>query len=53
VAAGPTFFRGRVAAVASDGSTVCFAHHDRARVNMTAAQDWIRQTISGVLGVQP
>jgi hypothetical protein len=46
----PTFFRGRVVAVASDGGTVCFSRDDRARVDTTAAQQWIRETINDVLG---
>ncbi len=55
----PTFFndrplagrsRERVVAVASDGGNVCFSRDDRARVDTTAAQDWIRQTIADVLG---
>ena len=47
----PTFFRARVVAVASDGGD-CFEHDYRARVDTTAAQDWIRQTIEDVLGLQ-
>ena len=55
----PTFFndhpltgrsRERVVAVASDGGNVCYSRDDRARVDTTAAQDWIRQTIAAVLG---
>jgi hypothetical protein len=50
----PTFFKGRVVAVASDGgTTVCYSRDDRARVDTIAAQDWIRQTITDVLGSQP
>ena len=45
----PTFFSARVVAVASDGGD-CFEHDYRARVDTTAAQDWIRQTIADVLG---
>ncbi len=45
----PTFFRTRIVAVASDGGD-CFERDDRARVDTTAAQDWIRQTIADVLG---
>jgi hypothetical protein len=57
----PTFFNDRplagrsherVVAVASDGGNVCFSRDDRARVDTTAAQDWIRQTIADVLGLQ-
>jgi Trypsin len=48
----PTFFRARVVAVASDGGFVCYERDDRARVDTTAAQDWIRQTIADVLGPQ-
>ena len=44
----PTFFRTRIVAVASDGGD-CFERDDRARVDTTAAQDWIRQTIADVL----
>jgi hypothetical protein len=47
----PTFFGARVVAVASDGGD-CFEHDYRARVDTTAAQDWIRQTIADVLGLQ-
>jgi hypothetical protein len=49
----PTFFGGRVVAVASDGGNVCFSRDDRARVDTKAAQDWIRQTIADVLGSAP
>jgi hypothetical protein len=54
----PTFFndrplagrsRERVVAVASDGGHVCYSRDDRARVDTTAAQDWIRETIAEVL----
>jgi hypothetical protein len=57
----PTFFneypfagrsRERVVAVASDGSNVgeaCFTRDDRARVDTSEAQDWIRQTIADVV----
>jgi hypothetical protein len=54
----PTFFndrplagrsRERVVAVASDGGNVCYSRDDRARVDTTAAQDWIRETIAEVL----
>jgi hypothetical protein len=54
----PTFFndrplagraRERVVAVASDGGLVCYTRDDRARVDTTAAQDWIRETIAEVL----
>ena len=54
----PTFFydwslagrsRRRVVAVASDGGDVCFSRDDRARVDTTAAQDWIQKTIADVL----
>ena len=58
----PTFFNDRplagrsherVVAVASDGGTsVCYSRDDRARVDTTAAQDWIHQTIAAVLGEQ-
>ena len=57
----PTFFndrplagrsRERVVAVASDGGNVCYSRDDRARVDTTAAQDWIHQTIAAVLGAQ-
>jgi hypothetical protein len=57
----PTFFNDRplagrsherVVAVASDGGTRCYSRDDRARVDTTAAQDWIRQTIADVLGLQ-
>jgi hypothetical protein len=48
----PTFFRARIVAVASDGDFVCYSRDDRARVDTTAAQDWIRQTIADVLGQQ-
>ena len=57
----PTFFndsplagrsRERVVAVASDGGDECFSRDDRARVDTTAAQEWIRQTIADVLGPQ-
>ena len=41
--------RERVVAVASDGGD-CYEHDYRARVDTTAAQDWIRQTIADVLG---
>ena len=54
----PTFLRQslagsheRVVAVASDGGD-CYEHDYRARVDTTAAQDWIRQTIADVLGLQ-
>jgi hypothetical protein len=56
----PTFFNDRplagrsherVVAVASDGGD-CYEHDYRARVDTTAAQDWIRQTIADVLGLQ-
>ena len=47
----PTFFSARVVAVASDGGD-CYEHDYRARVDTTAAQDWIRQTIADVLGLQ-
>ena len=47
----PTFFGARVVAVASDGGD-CYEHDYRARVDTTAAQDWIRQTIADVLGLQ-
>ena len=47
----PTFFSARVVAVASDGGD-CYERDDRARVDTTAAQDWIRQTIADVLGLQ-
>jgi hypothetical protein len=47
----PTFFRARVVAVASDGGD-CYERDDRARVDTTAAQDWIRQTVADVLGSQ-
>ena len=47
----PTFFRARVVAVASDGGD-CYEHDYRARVDTTAAQDWIDQTIADVLGRQ-
>ena len=47
----PTFFSARVVAVASDGGD-CYDRDDRARVDTTAAQDWIRQTIADVLGPQ-
>ena len=46
----PTFFSARVVAVASDGGD-CYEHDYRARVDTTAAQDWIRQTIADVLGL--
>ena len=46
----PTFFRARIVAVASDGDFVCYSRDDRARVDTTAAQDWIRQTIDAVIG---
>ena len=42
----------RVVAVASDGGNVCYSRDDRARVDTTAARDWIRQTIADVLGPQ-
>jgi len=45
----PTFFSARLVAVASDGGD-CYEHDYRARVDTTAAQDWIRQTIANVLG---
>lgn len=54
----PTFFndrpfagrsRERLVAVASDGGNVCYSRDDRARVDTTAAQDWIRETIAEVL----
>jgi hypothetical protein len=58
----PTFFNDRplagrshesIVAVASDGGTsVCYSRDDRARVDTTAAQGWIRQTIADVLGPQ-
>ena len=58
----PTFFndhplggrsRERVVAVASHGgSNVCYLRDDRARVDTTAAQDWIHETIAAVLGEQ-
>jgi len=49
----PTFFQGRIVAVASDGGTsVCYSRDDRARVDTAAAQEWIRQTIDAVLGPQ-
>jgi hypothetical protein len=48
----PTFFSARVVAVASDGGFVCDSRDDRARVDTTAAQDWIRQTIDVVIGAQ-
>jgi hypothetical protein len=35
-----------------DGGDVCFSRDDRACVDTTAAQDWIRQTIADVLGSQ-
>ena len=50
----PTFFNDRplagrsherVVAVASDGGNVCYSRDGRARVDTTAAQDWIHQTI--------
>ena len=47
----PTFFRARIVAVASDGGD-CYEHDYRARVDTTAAQDWIRQTIADVLSLQ-
>jgi hypothetical protein len=56
----PTFFNDRplagrsherVVAVASDGGD-CYEHDYRARVDTTAAQGWIRQTIADVLGPQ-
>ena len=56
----PTFFNDRplagrsherVVAVASDGGS-CYDHDYRARVDTTAAQEWIRQTIADVLGLQ-
>jgi hypothetical protein len=55
----PTFFNDRplagrsherVVAVASDGGD-CYEHDYRARVDTTAAQEWIRQTIADVLGL--
>ena len=47
----PTFFQGRIVAVASDGGTsVCYSRDDRARVDTKAAQDWIRQTIADAVG---
>jgi hypothetical protein len=47
----PTFFQGRIVAVASDGGTsVCYSRDDRARVDTKAAQDWIRQTIAEAVG---
>ena len=57
----PTFFHPRplaersherIVAVASDGGEVCFSRDDRARVDTTAAQDWIRETINQKLGLQ-
>jgi hypothetical protein len=57
----PTFFNDhpfagrwgqRVVAVASDGGDVCFTRDDRARVDTTEAQDWIRQTIADAVGGQ-
>jgi hypothetical protein len=56
----PTFFNAqpmagrsheRIVAVASDGGGPCFSRDDRARVDTTAAQDWIRATIRKVLNV--
>jgi hypothetical protein len=34
---------------ASDGGFVCYSRDDRARVDTTSAQDWIRETIAEVL----
>ena len=54
----PTFFydhslagrsRERVVAVGSDGGFVCYSRDDRARVDTSTAQDWIRETIADVL----
>jgi hypothetical protein len=36
----------RVVALASDGGDVCFSRDDRARVDTTAARDWVRHTIA-------
>ena len=58
----PTFFNSdpfggrshdRLAAVASDGGWVCFSGDDRARIDTTAAQDWISRTIARVLSSRP
>ena len=58
----PTFFNpdpfggrshDRLVAVASDGGGVCFSRDDRARVDTTAAQDWISRTIASVLSARP
>ena len=57
----PTFFspdpfasrsHDRIVAVVSDGGWVCFSRDDRARVDTSAAQDWI-ETIAGVLSLRP
>ena len=56
----PTFFspdpftdrsHDRIVAVASDGGWVCFSRDDRARVDTSAAQDWIKETIVSVLSM--
>ena len=57
----PTFFTDsqpgqptvqRIVAVASDGGDVCFSRDDRARVDTKEAQQWIRESVRQVLGVE-
>jgi hypothetical protein len=42
----------RIVAVASDGGDVCFSRDDRARVDTHEAQQWIRESVMQVLGVE-
>jgi hypothetical protein len=57
----PTFFTDsqpgqptvqRIVAVASDGGDVCFSRDDRARVDTEESQQWIRESVMKVLGVE-
>ena len=41
----PTFFNGRVVAVASDGAPDCVSADNRARVDSKAVRDWIKSQI--------
>jgi len=57
----PTFFTDsrpgqprvqRIVAVASDGGDVCFSRDDRPRVDTEESQQWIRESLMQVLGVE-
>ena len=41
----PTFFKGRVVAVASDGALDCLSADNRARVDSTEVRTWIKSQI--------